>query len=582
MRFPVLLLLVLVTALASFGGWWWFNRPIPVGLTFNEPFPSVSFAPVRRGQSPISQVYPGPAQIEEDLKSLVGVAKGVRTYTSREGMEIVPELARKYGIEVTHSAWLGKKLDVNQAEVDNLVAAANAHPDSIKRVIVGNEVLLRQDLKPDELIAYIRQVRAKVKQPVSYADVWAFYLRYPQVADEVDFITIHFLPYWEDEPIGVEDSAAHMVKIYRMMQEKFPGKPILIGEAGWPTKGRNRGPAAVNTENAAYFVRSLAQVAHENGFDYNVVEAFDQPWKAKLEGTVGAFWGVVDIDRQVKFSMSGPVQDNPSWARHGALSVVLGSLAALFFLARGGYTPGRAFILATFAQMLAALVVWQGANAWITRDSDRTIWLVAMWFPESKGWLAIEPFVRDFVTAVRIALHLAFATLLFRTAALSLPSDAALARSRWGERFAIAYGVCAFLVTLLLFFNGRYRDIPNLEYLVPCFGLTAWALIRLWVLKLDWRQAFAVSRMFGGGIPAQLGPAKELTVALLVAVALAPLSESLALFQGEDFQAMYTFSQQWPKLVAIAFANGEMLVWAAMVAIMALPYWAEWRLAKKA
>lgn len=583
MRLPVVLLILLATAFASIAGWWWFNRPIPVALTFNEPFPSVSFAPFRRGQSPISQDYPPPQQVDEDLKSLVGVAKGVRTYTSREGMEIVPELARKYGIEVTHSAWLGKKLDVNAAEVDNLIEAANKHPDSIKRVIVGNEVLLRQDLKPDELIAYIRKVRAAVKQPVSYADVWAFYLRYPEVAAEVDFITIHILPYWEDEPIGVEGAAQHIVKIYRMMQEKFPGKPILIGEAGWPTKGRNRGPAAVNAENAALFVRTLAQVSKENGFDYNVVEAFDQPWKAKLEGTVGAFWGVVDTHREVKFSMSGPVQDNPNWSTHAALSAVLGALAALVFLRRSdSYTPGRAVVVAAFAQMLAAFVVWQAMNAWVTRDSDRTIWFIATLLPGSKVWLAVEPYIADLLTSLRIALHTLFAVLVFKTAAASLRKDAEPAHSRWGERFAIGYAVCAWAVTMLLFFNGRYRDIPNVEYLVPCLGVTGWALIRLWVLGLPWEKAFAIGRLFAGGIPPRRAAGKEMTIALAVAVVLAPLSESLALFVGEDFQAMHkTVAEQLPLLLEISYANTEMLVWAAMVVVMALPYLAEWRLGKK-
>ncbi|HTH16158.1 MAG TPA: exo-beta-1,3-glucanase [Magnetospirillum sp.] len=582
MRIPSVLLLVAVTAFVSIAGWWWFNRPIPVALAFDEPFPSVSFAPFRRGQSPISKDYPPPAQIEEDLKSLVGVAKGVRTYTSREGMEVVPELGRKYGIEVTHSAWLGKKLDVNAAEVDNLIKAANDYPDSIKRVIVGNEVLLRQDLKPEELIAYIRKVKAAVKQPVSYADVWAFYLRYPEVAQEVDFITIHILPYWEDEPIGVEESAQHIVKIYRMMQEKFPGKPILIGEAGWPTRGRNRGPAAVNMESAALFVRTLAKVSKENGFDYNVVEAFDQPWKAKLEGTVGAFWGVVDVDRAVKFRMSGPVQDNPNWARDGVVSAVLGALLALAFLRRPqDYKPGRAAVLAAFAQLIAACVVWQAMNAWITRDSDRTIWLVATLLPGSKAWLAVEPFIRDLLTFIRIALHAVFGAVLFRTVGQSLREGAEPARSRLGEGFVIFYGVCAWAVTVLLFFNGRYRDIPNIEFLVPCVGVAVWGMIRLWLLGLPWQKAFAVGRLFSSEIPTRKAAGREMSIALLIAVALAPLSESLALFLGEDFQAMHHgLAEQFPLLVRISYANGEMLAWAAMLLVMALPFIAEWRLGR--
>ncbi|OAN50610.1 exo-beta-1,3-glucanase [Magnetospirillum moscoviense] len=560
MRLVPLVAFVAFCALANLAGWWWFNRPVPVGLTFDEPFPSVSFAPFRRGQSPISGDYPPPAQIEEDLKSLVGVTKGIRTYTSREGLDVVPALAAKHGIELTHSAWLGQKPEINAQEVQALIAAANAHPDSIKRVIVGNEVLLRQDLPVDRLIAHIREVKSKVKQPVSYADVWAFYLRYPQVAEEVDFITIHILPYWEDEPIGVEGAAEHIVKIYRLIQAKFPGKPILIGEAGWPTKGRNRGPAAVNMENAAFFVRTLAKVSKENGFDYNVVEAFDQPWKAKLEGTVGAFWGVVDTHRAVKFSMSGPVVANPHWAIQGAGAALLGALAALALMRRAAnFTPVRALIVAVLAQILAAAVVWQGLNAWT---------------------IAYSP-LQDVWAAARIIMHCIFAGIILRVAAASLEEGAPLASSHWGGRFAVFYGVCVWAICMLIFFNGRYRDIPNLEFLVPCLGLTAWGLIRLFVLGLKWPEAFAISRLFAGELPARVKAAKEATIALLIAAASAPLSESLALYLGEDFQSMHPdWSQQAPLLAEIAFANGEMLVWMAMVLVMTIPYWAEWRLGK--
>ncbi|MBC7906270.1 MAG: hypothetical protein H7Y60_05920, partial [Rhodospirillaceae bacterium] len=52
MRLLTVLFVVAITALSSLAGWWWCNRPVPVGLTFDEPFPSVSFAPFRRGQSP--------------------------------------------------------------------------------------------------------------------------------------------------------------------------------------------------------------------------------------------------------------------------------------------------------------------------------------------------------------------------------------------------------------------------------------------------------------------------------------------------------------------------------------------------
>ncbi|CAA7613878.1 exo-beta-1,3-glucanase [Magnetospirillum sp. SS-4] len=555
-RFRALLFITLL-GVANVAGWWWFNRPIPVELSFDEPFPSVSFAPFRRGQSPITKVFPPPEQIVEDMESLVGVTRGVRTYTSQEGMDVVPAVAGRLGLEVTHSAWLGRKAENNDLEVEALIRAANRHPDSIRRVIVGNEVLLRQDLTADQLAAHIRRVKAAVKQPVSYADVWAFWLKNPQLAQEVDFITIHILPYWEDEPVGVDGAAEYLVKIYRRVAEAFPGKPILIGEAGWPTRGRSRGPAVASMENGARFVRTLARVSRENGFDYNVVEAFDQPWKAQLEGTVGAYWGVVDAQRRVKFAMSGPVHPNPSWAWHGAIATILGAGAALVFLRRPErYAAAAGLAVTILAQLAATLVVWQAIHAQaLAYDTPGDVW----------AW-------------VRIALHATLAVVVVRAAGRSFRTDAAPVMAGWSERLMPLYAFSAICVTALLLFNGRYRDIPPADFLMPCVGVTAFALARMAVLSLSWRDAFAVGRLFGQPGPGGVAPIPGLAVGLMLSVVAAPMSEAWALARGEDFIQFHpAFSDQFPLLVRALWENAEMVTWTVMLAVMAIPFLAEWR-----
>jgi exo-beta-1,3-glucanase (GH17 family) len=555
-RILVLVTVVLLGAV-NVAGWWWFNRPVPVDLSFDEPFPSVSFAPFRRGQSPITKVFPTPDQIVADMKSLVGVSRGIRTYTSLEGMDIVPATAGSLGLEVTHSAWLGAKAANNDQEVEALIKAANLYPDSIKRVIVGNEVLLRQDLTADQLTGHIRRVKAAIRQPVSYADVWAFWLKNPQLAQEVDFITIHILPYWEDEPVAAEHSAEYLVRIYRRMAEAFPGKPILIGEAGWPTRGRSRGPAVASMENGARFVRTLARVSKENGFDYNVVEAFDQPWKAELEGTVGAYWGVVDTQRRVKFAMSGPVEPSPSWPVHAAIATILGAGAALAFLRRPErYGVKAGLALAILAQLAGALVVWQAVYAQaLAYDTLGDVW----------AW-------------VRIACHAALAVVMIKAAGRAFRLGAEPATAGWAERLMPLYAFSAICVTALLLFNGRYRDIPPADFLMPCVGITAFALARMAVLGLGWRDAFAAGRLFGTPTPGGVAPVSRLTVGLLLSVAAAPLSEVWALARGEDFIQFHPgFADQAPLLVRALWENAEMVTWAAMLVVMAVPFLAEWR-----
>ena len=134
-------------------------------------------------------------QVGKEFEDLTGI---------RLGLEVVPELARKHGLQVTMGAWLSSKLDKNEAEVNSLIALANRYPDTITRVIAGNEVLLRRDLPVEELARQIDRVKAAVRQPVTYADVWEFWAQFPELARHVDVVTIHILPYWEDEPLGVD------------------------------------------------------------------------------------------------------------------------------------------------------------------------------------------------------------------------------------------------------------------------------------------------------------------------------------------------------------------------------------------
>ena len=60
------------------------------------------------------------------------------------------------------------------------------------------------------------------------------------LADAVDFVTIHILPYWEDEPVAIGQAIAHVEAIYAASGQLIPGKKLMIGETGWPTDGRMR------------------------------------------------------------------------------------------------------------------------------------------------------------------------------------------------------------------------------------------------------------------------------------------------------------------------------------------------------
>ncbi|MBS4050468.1 MAG: exo-beta-1,3-glucanase, partial [Methylomonas sp.] len=170
-----LLLCALLVLLVHASFAWFLNRPEDAGVDVpSGKLMSLSFAPFREGYSPLEEVFPPREHVEEDLRLLANKTHSIRTYSSLGGgMENVPELARKHGLGVIQGCWLGYGYMDNKKEMAALIQSANANPDVVKRVIVGNEVLLRGDMDVDRLIGYIREVKRAVKQPVSYADVWS-------------------------------------------------------------------------------------------------------------------------------------------------------------------------------------------------------------------------------------------------------------------------------------------------------------------------------------------------------------------------------------------------------------------------
>ena len=182
---------------------------------------------------------------------------------------------------------------------------------------------MRGDMSATDLANTIRAVKARVRVPVTYADVWEFWLRHRDVANAVDFITIHILPYWEDFPIRASATVPHVESIRRQVVAAFPGKEVLIGEVGWPSAGRMREGALPSPANQARVVQDVLALSKREKFNVNIIEAFDQPWKRALEGTVGGHWGLFDAaTRAPKFAGAQAVSNHPLWIWQGAGGIV--------------------------------------------------------------------------------------------------------------------------------------------------------------------------------------------------------------------------------------------------------------------
>src|SRR4051794_4962234 len=208
-RTPLALLLISLGTIA--GAWWWLATPVALSrapIDPNSKLLCVSYAPFRGAQTPLSETtLIAPRQIAEDLAELAKVSQCVRTYSIENGLDQVPELAAKVGLKVIQGIWLGSNRLKNLAQIATAVRLTKEYPGVITGVVVGNEVLLRGEMTTADLVAIIRSVKSQVAVPVTYADVWEYWLRNREVYEAVDFVTIHILPYWEDFPIRAKFAA---------------------------------------------------------------------------------------------------------------------------------------------------------------------------------------------------------------------------------------------------------------------------------------------------------------------------------------------------------------------------------------
>jgi len=326
LRTPLALFFISLGVVATV--WWWLAIPVTLVRAPIDPaakLECVSYAPFRGDQTPHDpDLIVSPEQIAEDLGELARISKCIRTYSIDNGLDKVPELASRVGLKVLLGVWIGRDRPKNALLIDTAISLAQNHPGTITAIIVGSEVLLRGEMTVSDLREIIRSVRPRVDVPVTYADVWEFWLRYREVGADVDFVTVHFLPYWEDVPPRAEGAAARVDHVRMQMAAAFPGKEILIGETGWPSHGRMRDGALPSRINQARFISEILERAKRDNFRVNLFEAYDEPWKRRWEGTVGGYWGLLDgADRQLKYPAGAAISNYPFWKLQMVCGMVL-------------------------------------------------------------------------------------------------------------------------------------------------------------------------------------------------------------------------------------------------------------------
>jgi exo-beta-1,3-glucanase (GH17 family) len=310
------------------------TAPTRDGLLAGEVM-GVAYSGFRAGQHPDrghGAINPTDNEILEDLTILVAHGfRLIRLYDSGENSRTTLQLIRQHAlpIRVLLGMWLDAEvsnhdgcpwLDVpipehelaanvlkNASELRRGIALAGEYADVVVAVNVGNEALVdwNDHMVPlDKVIAYVREVKAAIEQPVTVADnhVWWIKSGAP-LAAEVDFVGVHTYPVWEEK--SIDEGLAYTIENINGVRRAIPGSRIAILEAGWATAASEFGARASEGNQKRYYREMLAWATASN-LTVFFFEAFDEPWKGNPDDPLGAekHWGLFNVDRTPKAVMS--------------------------------------------------------------------------------------------------------------------------------------------------------------------------------------------------------------------------------------------------------------------------------------
>ena len=330
----------------------WLSRDNLVTLNENsfEKIESLSYSPFEGYDKNLLSSE----QIAYDVNLFENFTNKLRTYGTLEAYKILNS-SKDSNLPIDLGLWISGDLEGNNIEIQRALEILKEYPKRIQSVIVGNEVLLRKELDPLELYAYLDFMKSHTNKPVTTAETWDIWEKYPQLASHVDLLSIHILPYWEKVPI--ERYNEFIIEKYTVVEDLFPNRKIVIGETGWPSHGYNNNSAIPSIKNQAQAIRGFVNLAHEKGWHYNIIEALDQPWKGYDEGNVGQYWGIFSTSRALKFQLAGEVELNQYWLYQMIAAIIIGALLTLFGLKNQRVNISHAFAYAIAAQGMAFGIV---------------------------------------------------------------------------------------------------------------------------------------------------------------------------------------------------------------------------------
>ena len=254
------------------------------------------FSPYMEGQKPGDQL--SEEQIRRRMEIIAPYTRWIRSFSCTDGNEMIPVIAKEYGIKTVVGAWLGDDDEINSREVEGLIQLCN--DGMVDVAAVGNEVMYRGDLTEQELIDFMYYSKDKIKNvPVGYVDAYYEFRDRPAITQACDVLLANCYPFWEG--CDQDYSLLYMKDMYNQAVRAGGGKPVIISETGWPDQGTNLEGAFPSVENAIKYFINTQKWSMQEDIEIFYFSSFDESWKVGAEGDVGAFWGIWDKDEQQKF-----------------------------------------------------------------------------------------------------------------------------------------------------------------------------------------------------------------------------------------------------------------------------------------
>lgn len=291
---------------------------------------AICYSGFRDGQQP-GAGYPSYDEVKEDLLILQPYWKYLRLYDCDQHAETVLEVIKKeqldfkimqgafieaemnnfgcpWGGGVYEEEQLEKNKQLNLQKIKKLIQLANQYPEIIFSLSVGNEACVDWTdhyVPVNKVMEYTQLVKQSAKQPVTFCENYVPWLnKLKPLAGIVDFISIHTYPVWEYRHI--HESIDYTKENYESVSGLYPGKPVVITEAGWATNSNGRGihPENVNEENQKMYFEDLMGWSQNNKVLTFFFEAFDENWKGSPDpDEPEKHWGLFYANRRPKLAM---------------------------------------------------------------------------------------------------------------------------------------------------------------------------------------------------------------------------------------------------------------------------------------